>query len=208
MREYNIVYDLDSLSHSPVDGVVLDISAFIFDTSKMLSDAPYTCKDLQHVNRFKLSVKQQVTDGLKVDKRVAEFWANLGDATSKRFAPKDEDLTITQFVNKFSVYVNSEPKIINSYVNNKSIQPLFLQRMFKSIDRNLNELLPTNHTMDMQSYIFAKTDSYEYDFCPIEDEEFWKKVYDKNNSSWDVIANVLRIQAILRAENNLEGINR
>ena len=208
MKEYNVVYDLDTLSHDYNNGVVLDIAAFIFDSDKMLSETPYTCKDLQHVKRFKLSVKSQKQDGLEVDKRVAEFWANIGEGAAKRFAPKEDDLTIMQFANQFSVYINSEPKIRNSYVNNKSIQPLFMQRMFKSVNKNLNEILPTNHCIDMQSYIYAKTDSQAFDFCPIDDEEFWSKVYDKNNSSWDVIANVLRIQTILRAENNLEGVKR
>ena len=43
-------------------------------------------------------------------------------------------------------------------------------------------------------------------FTPIADSEKWDKIFKAHDSSWDVLADVLRLQAIVRAENDLEQI--
>ena len=60
---------------------------------------------------------------------------------------------------------------------------------------------------DMRTYIDAK---FNFDtangFCPIADQQKWDRAFKKHDSSWDVLADVLRLQAIARAENDMEQI--
>jgi hypothetical protein len=60
---------------------------------------------------------------------------------------------------------------------------------------------------DTRTFIDAKLDfPKENGFVPIKDEALWKKHFKLHNSSWDILADVLRLQAIVRAENDLEQV--
>lgn len=202
-----LFYDCDSLSKNTQIGMVVDFSFFLADEKKMLSDNPYTMKTLAEVKKFKISTDDQKENGLKTQKSVVDYWKNLPEDL-KRISSTKNDLTIEQFVNSLLMYVNSEPQIHFTIVNNKSIQPLFLDNMFKITGKSIYEHFPINRCIDLQTYIISKTETTVFDFCPVDDEDFWVKYYNKNNSSWDVLSNVLKYQAILRAEHDLENILR
>ena len=60
----------------------------------------------------------------------------------------------------------------------------------------------------MRTYIDAKFNfETQNGFCPVSDTSTWDRNFKKHDSSWDVLADVLRLQAIVRAENDLEQIN-
>ena len=60
---------------------------------------------------------------------------------------------------------------------------------------------------DMRTYIDAKFDfETKNGFCPVSDDEAWDRTFKAHDSSWDVLADVLRLQAIVRAENDMEQI--
>lgn len=202
-----LFYDCDTLSNNSQSGMVVDFSFFMVDERKMLSGTPYTMKSIAEVKKFKISAEDQKENGLKTQKSVIDFWKSLPNDT-KRIAPSKDDITIEQFVNSLILYINTEPQIHFTVVNNKSIQPLFLDTMFKISGKSIFEHMPINRCLDFQTYLVSKTETTVFDFCPIDDEEFWQKYYNKNNSSWDVIGNVLRYQAVLRAEHDLENIKR
>jgi hypothetical protein len=42
----------------------------------------------------------------------------------------------------------------------------------------------------------------------VSDEQYWNKTFIKHDSRFDIAADILRLQAISRAENDLEMINR
>jgi hypothetical protein len=73
----------------------------------------------------------------------------------------------------------------------------------------LKEYLPHWKLRDTRTFIDAKLDFPKVNsFVPVQDEEFWNKVFQAHDSSWDILADILRIQAILRAEQDLEMIKR
>jgi hypothetical protein len=45
-------------------------------------------------------------------------------------------------------------------------------------------------------------------FIPVADEKYWESAFVAHDSTHDVAADVLRLQAIHRAENDLEQIER
>jgi hypothetical protein len=83
-----------------------------------------------------------------------------------------------------------------------------LWRLFRSVNKEatIREYLPRNNSRDVASFIDAKFDlgNKKVDFVPIDDVDYWNKIYMKTDSAMEVMANIMRIQTILRAENDLE----
>jgi hypothetical protein len=81
-------------------------------------------------------------------------------------------------------------------------------RLFRSVNKEatIREYLPRNNARDVASFIDAKFDleNKRVDFVPIDDVDYWNKIYMKTDSAMEVMANIMRIQTILRAENDLE----
>lgn len=77
--------------------------------------------------------------------------------------------------------------------------------------KNLNAYIEHYLVRDIRTAIdvsFGFDMNVKNNFIPVKDEVFWNKVFQPHNSTWDVIGDVLRYQAILRNDANLEQINR
>ena len=62
---------------------------------------------------------------------------------------------------------------------------------------------------DVRTFIDAKFDfSTRSGFVPLADEKYWNEAFVAHDSTHDVAADVLRLQAIYRAENDLEQTRR
>ena len=73
----------------------------------------------------------------------------------------------------------------------------------------LNRALKFYTVRDVRTHIDAKFDySTKSGFVPVADEEYWKKAFIAHDSTHDVAADILRLQAIHRAENDLEQTDR
>lgn len=190
----------------------IDMSVIMGDTDKMLSDNPYTCKDIVHAKKFKLSVKDQVQNyGFVVQDSAMKFWEDVDPEARKHIKPSLYDLTVEQFVTEFVNYLNGIGKINYWFTRGNTFDPIILQRLFKVVDKTavFKEYLRFNRVQDMRSHINAKLDyPLTTNICPIKDEDFWKKIFVHHDSKWDVLADLLRYQTILRLENDLEQPNR
>lgn len=208
----HLVIDFETMSQNVHDCAVIDCSTICVDTEKMLSENPYTLKDIEKVKRFKLSIRDQVENyGLKVHEDTVKFWSTTSDEVRKNINPKSTDLKVKEFTEAFLRYLSECGKINYWWSRSNTFDPVIISRIFSSVDKykHMNEYIPYWKIRDIRTFIDAKLDfPKENGFIPIEDHEFWNKVFQKHNSSWDVLADVLRIQAIIRAENDLEMIKR
>jgi hypothetical protein len=60
---------------------------------------------------------------------------------------------------------------------------------------------------DTRTFIDAKLNFPKKNgFNPLADEAKWEQNFKAHDSSWDILADVLRMQAITRAENDMEQI--
>jgi hypothetical protein len=76
---------------------------------------------------------------------------------------------------------------------------------FTAITDNLNPWL----VRDTRTYIDAKFDFPKINgFVPVADEKYWAVTFVKHDSRFDIAADVLRLQAIIRAENDLDQVER
>jgi hypothetical protein len=205
----HVIIDCETLGQPVENCAVIDFSFMTVDYDRFLSD-PYTTDDIKLVKKFKLSVKDQVDNyGWKVYKDTVEFWQQLPKAVRKNILPKETDLTIPEFINQLCSYMNEQGKIDYWWSRSNTFDPVILARIFDAEKKHFlfKEYFPFWKVRDIRTYIDAKLDFPKKNaFIPIKDEEHWKKVFIEHDSSWDVLADVLRMQAIVRAENDLELI--
>jgi hypothetical protein len=194
------------------DCAMVDCSVFVADTEKMLSDKPYTTKNIIDIKKLKLSVKDQVANyNWKVYEDTLEFWQSLPEEARKHIKPLKTDLLVNEFVNEFTAFLIDSGKVDYWWSRSNTFDPFLIWRIYESQNKiaTINEYLPYWRVRDIRTYIDAKLDFPKKNgFVPISDEEFWNKVFVEHDSSWDVLADVLRMQAILRAEKDLEQVKR
>lgn len=209
MRKDAII-DFETFSKDASECVVIDCSVMFFEWDKCISDNPYSPKNIVDVKRFKLSVKDQIDNyGWVVDKSTVNFWEKQSTTVRKKIVPKKDDLTVNEFTEQFLDELTNQGKIEYWWSRSNTFDPIILQRLFKSQNLllHLEERLKFWRVRDTRTFIDAKLDFPKKNgFTPIQKEEFWNKIFHEHDSSWDVLADVLRIQAILRAENDLELI--
>ena len=118
------------------------------------------------------------------------------------------DITVKEFVDQFIDLV-SEHKISHWWSRGNTFDPPILTRIFDDQGKKneLNKHLKYWAVRDMRTFIDAKLDfPKENGFPPFEDTVKWEKIFKKHDSSWDVLADMLRLQAIARAEDDLEQV--
>jgi hypothetical protein len=201
--------DFETLGGDATNCVVLDCAVLIFDRERFTSDNPYTIANLKDVTRFKLSVQDQVTNyDYVVENRVIDFWSEQDKEVRAKIKPLPDDITVVQFVDQFLALISKE-KIGWWWSRGNAFDPVILTRLFKSQDKvdNLNGFLKFWAVQDMRTFINAKFDfPPENGFSPYEDKVLWEQTFKQHDSSWDVLADLLRLQAIARAENDLEQL--
>ena len=204
----NLVLDFETMGVEPSTCAVVDCSVMIFDWDEFTTN-PYTTADINKVRRFKLNVQEQVKDyGYEIEESVLEFWSKQAKEVRDRVKPTQQDLTVKEFVSNLHNLVVDEG-IGHWWTRGNAFDPVILTRLFDSQGRknHLNTYLKYYMVRDMRTYIEAKFDfNTENGFCPVSNVREWDRKFKKHDSSWDVLADVLRLQAIARAENDLEQI--
>lgn len=207
----DLIIDFETMGVDPVNCAVVDCSAMIFNWNKFLSDDPYTTSDINLVKRFKLSVMDQVKNyNYLVEAQVVQWWDIQSPQVKARIVPKKTDLTVEEFVKQFHDFVIESRGIERWWSRSNSFDPVILVRLFDSQKKksHLYEYLKYYMVRDTRTYIDAKFnfEQKKNGFCPVLNEQLWEKVFTAHDSAWDVLADVLRLQAIVRAENDMEQI--
>lgn len=208
----HLFIDFETFGQDVKDCAVIDMAAYVVNTDKMLSSDPYTLKNIIDVKKFKISVKDQVVNyGFKVYADTVAFWETQPEQVRKNIKPLSTDLSVKEFVDQFLEFLTESGRIDYWWSRSNTFDPLILWRLVNTQDKykHINEHIPYWKIRDIRSYIDAKLDFPKVNgFVPIEDEAFWEKVFMQHNSTWDVLADILRMQAILRAENDMELVKR
>ena len=208
-----VFIDFETMGADVLDPcAAVDMSIIVGDTDKMLSDNPYSCKDVVLAKKFKLSVKDQVVNyGFVVQDTDLKFWQEVSPEARKHVKPSADDLTVEQFIDQLITHLNSIGKFEYWFSRGNTFDPIILQRLFKVVGKTytFKEYFRFNRVQDMRSFINAKMEyPVTTNITPIQDEQFWKSVFIEHDSAWDVLADLLRYQTILRLENDLEQPKR
>lgn len=212
-KNNDLFIDFETFGQSESECAVIDCTALFFDWSRFASTNPYTFEELvSATKRFKLDVKHQIEDyGFIIEQDTLNFWQSTSPEVRSRISPKKDDITVKQFGNQFIEMLAMNKKVDYWWTRGNNFDPPILWRLMKKASRyhDVNQYLLYYRLRDIRTFIDAKFDfSTQNGFVPIADEEYWNKVFQQHNSQHDVAADVLRLQAITRAENDLEQVHK
>ena len=207
----DLIIDFETMGQDAQKCAVIDLSAMVFNWDKFTSDDPYNLSDVFKVKKFKLNVAEQVKNyNWEIDPSTLDFWSQQDTEVRKNIAPKSTDLSVADFVKQFTDFLNDSPKIDYWWSRSNSFDPVILLRLFKSQNKlpHMESHLQHWKVRDTRTYIDAKFDFglKKNGFIPCANEDKWESVFKAHDSAWDILADVLRLQSIARAENDMEQI--
>lgn len=209
----DFILDFETFGQNALTCPAIDCAIATFDWDRFLTD-PYTFEELTngHCTRLKLDVTDQVKNyGAKIEQQTLDFWSKQSKDVQKNIAPLKDDLTQEQFCDIFIGYLADKPKIQYWWSRANVFDPLILWRIMTDCDRHhsLNEYLMFWRVRDTRTFIDAKFDfKTKNGFVPVSDEAYWSEAFKEHDSIHDIAADILRLQAIHRAENDKEQMKR
>jgi len=200
----NFIIDFETLGTDIVNGFpVVDCSYMTFDADRFTSDNPYTYEELlDSMQKIKFDVEDYCTRfGYKPSKSTLQWWSTQPPEARKQLKPLPSDLTVEEFADKLVGYLqNNKPNFWWSRGN--TFDPLVIYRIFDDINRTdeFAKLCKFWALRDIRTYIDAK-----FDFNPKINNGFvvdeWKDKFVKHDSRHDVTVDILRLQLIIRTNN-------
>jgi len=189
-----LIYDFETLSQRPEEGVAVCIAALNYDSGRFSSDNPYTYQELVDMCGFmKFDVQEQVSKyGRTIQKSTLDWWKKQGAEARKLLQPSDEDQSIE---NLYDFYVNKHlaTKVKRIYTRGNTFDPVFMGSLFKSL--GFEDPTPWWVIRDTRSYIDGLTvDTVSDKFIP----DDIKDKFVAHDPMHDIAMDVYRIQYIIR----------
>jgi hypothetical protein len=208
----DFIFDMETLGPRVMHCPVVDMAYTTFEWDRFIKN-PYTFQELAtNIKVVKLCVKDQVDNyGCKFTKKDVEWWETLPKFARDKLKRTPEDLTVVEFCDTILKYLRDEVKIDYWWSRGNTFDPVIIGRLMDQTDNEylFNEYLKFHKVRDVRTHIDAKFDySTKNGFVPITDVDYWHKYFVEHNSSHDVAADVMRLQAIHRGENDMEQVNR
>lgn len=208
----DFIFDLETIGANVHVCPVVDMSYATFEWDRFSSN-PYTFEELitDTVKTVKLSVKDQMNNyNCSFKRGDVEWWEKLPSHAKNKLKPTENDLTVTEFCDNILVYLRQQNKLDYWWSRGNTFDPIILWRLMDTEQTALlNEYLKFYKVRDIRTHIDAKFDyTTRSGFIPVADEDYWNKTFVAHDSIHDVAADILRLQAIYRAENDLEHMNR
>ena len=212
MNRIDLMIDFETMGSNAQNCAVIDCSTIVFDWGRFL-EKPYSFEELLDISkRYKLSIIDQVKKyGFKVEEDTVDFWSQQTEDVRKMIKPKKSDLTVEHFTKLFINDLKKAPKIEYWWSRNNTFDPTVLWRLMwtQQSKYTINEYLMHWRVRDIKTWVDAKFDfSTPNGFVPISDQDYWNETFMRHNSTHDAAADVLRLQAIYRAENDLGMIEK
>lgn len=203
---------METLGQDTFSCPVVDLSHYTFDWDRFLSVMePYYFEDLvKEIKTVKFDIVDQVkTYGYKIESSTLEWWKSQGPEAREKIKPSSSDMKLVDGVDQWLTTIPSSVKYW--WTRSNTFDPVIAWRICRDTGYGqvyLDKLKFWN-VRDTRTWIDSKFDFPKLNgFCPFTDEEAWKKVFHAHDSAHDVAAEIMRFQAIARAEAGLDHINR
>lgn len=206
----DFILDFETIGQCARKAPAIDCSYTTFIWDRFLEE-PYTFEELiSNIQKSKLDIKHQVEKyDFSYKEEDLQWWMQKPKEVRKNIVPKPDDLTIDQFVNKMIDYLRRSEKIEYWWSRSNGFDPVILDHLAMAIEKDkfLNEYIPHWKVRDTRTFIDAKFNfTTKNGFVPIADTDRWEQIFNAHDSTHDVAADILRLQAIHRAENDMEQI--
>ena len=199
----HVILDFDTMGTDPSNCAIVDVSVMVFEWDRF-ETRPYTYKDINQAQKFKVSVTDQVKNyGMKVENDVIDFWNSQPPEVKKNVAPKKSDLTVKEFTEQFMDFLIPHGNIDRGWSRSNTFDPVILTRLFdtQGKKKHLEEYLKYYLVRDTRTWIDAKLNFPKKNGFVMKE---WSEEFKAHDSAWDILADVLRLQFIHRVEFDLE----
>jgi hypothetical protein len=188
------IYDFETLSQNPVDGVVISFAMLNYDPMRFAKD-PYTYQELlDKCHYIKFDVADQVKSyNRKIEKDTVEWWSRQNKEAQKKIAPRPDDKSIAELYNFF--VVNRCTNLKKVYTRRNTFDPVFMTSLMKATGNP--EPYDWWSVRDTISYIEGLSHGIDIDtgFIP----EGLAEHFVKHDPCHDIAMDVMRMQVIVQA---------
>ena len=206
----HFIIDFETIGQCSREVPAIDCSYTTFQWQRF-TENPYSFKELVlGMQQAKFDIKDQmVNHGCKYNKRDLQWWLDKPAELRKNMKPSPDDLTAAQFIENLIGYLRKADKIDRWWSRSNTFDPIILDRLAHNCNKELllGEYLKHWSVRDTRTYIDAKFDfNVKNGFVPVANVEKWEYNFNAHDSKHDCAADILRLQAIVRAENDLEQV--
>ena len=210
----HFIIDFETIGQNSREVPAIDCSYTTFEWSRF-TEQPYSFKELVlGMKEAKFDIKDQMSNhGCKYSERDLQWWLDQPPALRTNMKPNPElDLNASQFIDKLIGYLQREGNIDYWWSRSNSFDPVILERLAQNANKTdqLGAYLKWWSVRDTRTYIDAKFDfnvpGKKNGFVPVSNIEKWEYNFKAHDSKHDVAADILRLQAIVRAEADLEQV--
>lgn len=209
MANWHFILDYETMGQDPTTCAAIDCSYVCFDWDRFTTDRPYKFNELLELTkRAKFNVQDQVKrHGFTIDQSTVKWWSEQDREVRNLIKPSEDDIKIEEFLADLETYL--EGKYIKYWWSrSNTFDPIILWHMAAKGGYRLTigKLLPHWKVRDTRSFIDGNTNFSlkSNGFVPIKNEELWNQLFKQHSSQHDIVADVLRLQTLVRLGNNLE----
>lgn len=189
------IYDFETMSQNPVDGVVVSFAMLNYDPNRFASENPYTYWELLDKSHFmKFDVADQIKNyNRKIEKSTVEWWSKQSKEAQAKIAPRPDDKSISELHGFF--VVNRATNLEKVYTRRNTFDPIFMTSLMKATGNP--EPYAWWDVRDTISYIEGLSYGVELDpgFIP----EGLEGYFVKHDPCHDIAMDVMRMQALVQA---------
>lgn len=188
------IFDFETMSQNPQDGVVISFAMMNYDPSRFTSN-PYSYQELVNKGKFiKFDVAEQVKKyGRKIEQSTVQWWGQQNKEAQKKIAPMKDDKSISELYNFF--VVNRATNLDKVYTRRNTFDPVFLSSIMKATGNP--EPYDWWSVRDTISFIDGLTFGAEVkdNFIP----EGLEEHFVKHDPVHDIAMDVMRMQVLIQA---------
>ena len=209
----HFIIDFETIGQNSREVPAIDCSYTTFEWERF-TENPYSFKELViGMEQAKFDIKDQmINHGCKYNERDLKWWMDQPKDLRRNLNPSANDLTAAQFMEKLITYFRSVGKIDYWWSRSNSFDPVILERIAQDANKTsmLGDYLKYWAVRDTRTFIDAKFDfnvpGGKNAFIPVSNIEKWEYNFKLHDSKHDVAADILRLQAIVRAEADMEQV--
>ena len=188
-----LIFDFETLSQNPIDGVVVSLALLTFSENTMLRNG-YSYEELLENTKFvKFDVSDQVNKwNRRIEESTLEWWSQQTKEARASIKPSSTDVSITEMIPWISRQFDRQ-KIKTVFTRNNTFDPVIIQ----SVCRDFSTPIPYDwwKIRDTKSFIMGLTYGTDIrdSFIPLECEN----KYVKHDPRHDIVLDVMRLQTIM-----------
>ena len=198
MAYSSVIFDFETLSKNPVNGVIVSCAMLEFQESRFTSLFPYTYDELlEKTGYIKFDVTEQVEKfSRKIQKGTLDWWNRQSESARQMIQPnKDLDVSIVELPKWITDYLSDNPKQLVRVFTRGSFDQIILDSICMDTDQE-NPIHWAKYR-DIRSFIEALA------YGQVIDNNFMinelKDKFVAHNPIHDVAMDVMRLQFLIRA---------